>query len=105
MTKSCLTQVAKETYEKKLVKRNFQIFVKNFSASPLLPFPLSVVFGMLPMMIYPGTGTEFYRPLAVAVIFGLAFATALTLVLVPVVVWIFERDSKKKQRKRRGQTG
>jgi hypothetical protein len=43
------------------------------------------------MMIYPGTGTEFYRPLAVAVIFGLAFATALTLVVVPVVVWVMER--------------
>jgi HAE1 family hydrophobic/amphiphilic exporter-1 len=57
---------------------------------PIVMNTVTTIFGMLPMMIYPGTGTEFYRPLAVAVIFGLAFATALTLVVVPVVVWVME---------------
>ncbi len=55
---------------------------------PIVMNTVTTIFGMLPMMIYPGTGTEFYRLLAVAVIFGLAFATALTLVVVPVVVWV-----------------
>ncbi len=58
---------------------------------PIVMNTVTTIFGMLPMMIYPGTGAEFYRPLAVAVIFGLAFATALTLVVVPVVVWMMER--------------
>jgi HAE1 family hydrophobic/amphiphilic exporter-1 len=58
---------------------------------PIVMNTVTTIFGMLPMMIYPGTGTEFYRPLAVAVIFGLAFATALTLVVVPVVVWVMEK--------------
>jgi multidrug efflux pump subunit AcrB len=34
--------------------------------------------------------------LAVAVIFGLAFATALTLVVVPVVVWVMEKADGEK---------
>jgi HAE1 family hydrophobic/amphiphilic exporter-1 len=58
---------------------------------PIVMNTVTTIFGMLPMLIYPGTGTEFYRPLAVAVIFGLLFATALTLVVVPVVVWGMER--------------
>jgi HAE1 family hydrophobic/amphiphilic exporter-1 len=58
---------------------------------PIAMNTVTTIFGMLPMMLYPGTGTEFYRPLAVAVIFGLAFATALTLVVVPVVVWVMEK--------------
>jgi multidrug efflux pump subunit AcrB len=41
---------------------------------PIVMNTVTTIFGMLPMMIYPGTGAEFYRPLAVAVIFGLAFA-------------------------------
>jgi HAE1 family hydrophobic/amphiphilic exporter-1 len=58
---------------------------------PIVMNTVTTIFGMLPMMLYPGTGTEFYRPLAVAVIFGLLFATALTLVVVPVVVWVMEK--------------
>lgn len=54
---------------------------------PLVMNTVTTSFGMLPVMIYPATGTEFYRSMAVAVIFGLTFATALTLVVVPVVVW------------------
>jgi Cu/Ag efflux pump CusA len=34
--------------------------------------------------------------LAVAVIFGLAFATALTLVVVPVVVWVMEKMERER---------
>jgi len=63
---------------------------------PIVMNTVTTIFGMLPMMIYPGTGTEFYRPLAVAVIFGLAFATALTLVVVPVVVWVMEKADGEK---------
>ncbi|MGH9877483.1 MAG: efflux RND transporter permease subunit [Nitrososphaerales archaeon] len=58
---------------------------------PIVINTVTTIFGMLPMMIYSGTGTEFYRPLAVAVIFGLAFATALTLVVMPVMVWVMEK--------------
>jgi HAE1 family hydrophobic/amphiphilic exporter-1 len=54
---------------------------------PIVMNTVTTIFGMLPMMLYPGTGTEFYRPLVVAVIFGLLFATALTL----VVVWVMEK--------------
>lgn len=60
---------------------------------PIVMNTVTAIFGMLPIWIYPGTGAEFYRPLAVAVIFGLLFATALTLVVVPVVIWGMEKDS------------
>ncbi len=58
---------------------------------PIVMNTITTVFGMLPMWLYPGTGAEFYRPLAVAVIFGLLFATALTLIVVPVAVWVMRR--------------
>lgn len=60
---------------------------------PIVMNTLTAVFGMLPMWIYPGTGAEFYRPLAISVIFGLLFATALTLVVVPAAVWVMEGDT------------
>ncbi|TGU52618.1 efflux RND transporter permease subunit, partial [Mesorhizobium sp. M00.F.Ca.ET.186.01.1.1] len=47
-----------------------------------------------------GSGTETQAPMAVTVIFGLSFATLITLVLVPVVTAWFD-DMGKKRRERR----
>ncbi len=41
------------------------------------------VFGMLPLVLFPGAGSELYRGLGSVVIGGLAFSTVFTLVLVP----------------------
>ena len=42
---------------------------------------MTTVFGMIPMALGLGEGSEFYRGMAITVIFGLSFSTILTLVL------------------------
>jgi multidrug efflux pump subunit AcrB len=49
---------------------------------PILLTTATTVFGMLPLW---WGGTAMFKPMAVSIIFGLAFATMLTLLLVPVL--------------------
>jgi cobalt-zinc-cadmium resistance protein CzcA len=48
--------------------------------------------GFLPMALAMGTGAEVQRPLATVVIGGILSSTALTLVVLPVLYRIFNRD-------------
>jgi len=52
---------------------------------PILMTTVTTVFGLLPMAVGIGAGAELQRPLAVTVIFGITFATLLTLIVVPVL--------------------
>lgn len=52
---------------------------------PILMTTLAMIFGMLPLALALGEGSEFRSPMARAVIGGLISSTALTLVVVPVV--------------------
>ncbi len=52
---------------------------------PILMTTLAVIFGMLPVALGKGAGSESRAPMAVAVIGGLATSTLLTLLVVPVV--------------------
>ena len=52
---------------------------------PILMTTTTTVFGMMPMALGLGEGSEFYRGMAITVIFGLSFPTILTLVLIPVL--------------------
>ena len=51
--------------------------------------------GFLPMALSRGSGAEVQKPLATVVIGGLMTATALTLVVLPVLYYIFEKRTKK----------
>ncbi len=61
---------------------------------PILMTTITTVFGMIPMAIGFGGSSELRKPLAVTVIFGLSFATMLTLIVIPVIYSIFKRDKK-----------
>ena len=50
---------------------------------PILMTTLTTIFGMLPLAIGWGEGSELMQPLAIAVVFGLLFSMALTLLVVP----------------------
>ena len=56
---------------------------------PVLMTTLTTILGMVPMALDKGEGSEMWRPLGVSVIGGLTVSTLLTLVLVPVLYWIF----------------
>ncbi len=58
---------------------------------PILMTTLTTVLGLLPMAIGFGEGAELRSPLAITVIGGLTVATALTLLVIPVVYSLLDR--------------
>ncbi|MFT6267279.1 MAG: HAE1 family hydrophobic/amphiphilic exporter-1 [Alphaproteobacteria bacterium] len=62
----------------------------NSRLRPILMTTLTTVLGLLPMAIGLGDGSEIRTPMAVTVIFGLLFATLLTLFLIPVLYSLFD---------------
>lgn len=59
---------------------------------PVLMTALTTIFGLLPLLLASGAGSEVQRPLASVVVFGLATSTMLTLFVIPVVYgWIENR--------------
>ncbi|RMG61300.1 MAG: efflux RND transporter permease subunit [Calditrichaeota bacterium] len=59
---------------------------------PILMTTATTVLGLLPMALGLGEGAELRTPMAVTVIAGLTSATLLTLVVIPTVYAIFEKD-------------
>jgi multidrug efflux pump subunit AcrB len=53
---------------------------------PILITTVTTVFGLAPLVLIPGAGTELYRGLGVIVLSGLVFATLLTLSFLPVLL-------------------
>ena len=60
---------------------------------PILMTTLTTVLGLLPMAIGLGEGAELRAPLAITVIGGLSVATALTLLVIPVVYKVLDRKA------------
>ncbi|PWW40324.1 HAE1 family hydrophobic/amphiphilic exporter-1 [Idiomarina loihiensis] len=59
-------------------------------ARPILMTTLTTVFGMLPLLLLPGEGSELYRGLAAIVIGGMLLNVVFTFILVPTMMQIFE---------------
>lgn len=55
---------------------------------------LTTLFGLLPMVYATGSGSEIQRPLAVVVLGGLLTSMFLTLIVLPVLYTLIERDRK-----------
>ena len=53
--------------------------------SPIMMTALAAAFAMLPLALFPGTGREIEHPLAIVILGGMFSATALTLLVIPVV--------------------
>ncbi len=57
---------------------------------PVLITTFTTMFGMLPLAISRGEGSEMWRPLGIAMVGGLSISTLITLVLVPVMYTILK---------------
>ncbi len=57
---------------------------------PILMTTLATIFGMLPVAISSGEGSEIKHPMAYAVIGGVIFSTIVTLFVVPVIFYFFD---------------
>jgi cobalt-zinc-cadmium resistance protein CzcA len=64
---------------------------------PVLMTALVASLGFVPMALATGAGAEVQRPLATVVIGGLISATALTLLVLPVLYRWFEREPETKE--------
>lgn len=64
---------------------------------PVLMTALVASLGFVPMAISTGTGAEVQRPLATVVIGGLISITVLTLLVLPALYRIFQRDNDLKE--------
>jgi HAE1 family hydrophobic/amphiphilic exporter-1 len=74
-------------------------FAVRVRLRPILMTSLATIFGLLPMALKLGTGTEAYAPLARSIIGGLLVSVVLTVFIVPAAVLIIYR-----RREQRGST-
>lgn len=58
---------------------------------PIIMTTLTTTLGLLPLAISAGEGSEIRSPMAITVIFGLLFATLLTLFFIPLLYSLFDR--------------
>jgi multidrug efflux pump subunit AcrB len=58
---------------------------------PILMTTLTTVFGMLPLALAVGEGSEMLQPLAVVIVWGLGFSLLVSLLLVPMIYRILGR--------------
>ena len=58
---------------------------------PMMMSTVTTVFGILPLVVIPGAGTELYRGVGAIVLFGLLFATFVTIVFLPPLLTIVLR--------------
>jgi HAE1 family hydrophobic/amphiphilic exporter-1 len=76
---------------------------------PIFMSTLTSVFGMLPLVLFPGAGSELYRGLGSVVLGGLSLSAVLTLAIVPplliLVAGTLEKSRVKATAKAKGKTG
>jgi multidrug efflux pump subunit AcrB len=64
---------------------------------PILMSTLTSVFGMLPLLLIPGAGTELYRGLAAVIVGGMFLSTLFTLILLPSLLKLFSSETISKK--------
>ncbi len=60
---------------------------------PILMSTLTTIFGMLPLVVMPGAGTELYRGLAAVIVGGLSVSMVFTLILLPSLLRLGEGEA------------
>jgi multidrug efflux pump subunit AcrB len=62
----------------------------RYRLRPILMSTLTSLFGILPLLLMPGAGTELYRGLAAVIVGGLSVSTLFTLILLPSLLRLGE---------------
>ncbi|MEM1091453.1 MAG: efflux RND transporter permease subunit [Pseudomonadota bacterium] len=66
-------------------------------ARPIFMSTLTSVFGMLPLMLIPGAGSEIYRGLATVIVGGMSLSSVFTLILLPAILRVGEASKTVRQ--------
>ena len=56
---------------------------------PIFMSTLTSIFGLLPLIVFPGAGSELYRGLGSVVVGGLSLSAVLTLAIIPLLLAVF----------------
>ncbi|MBM7620623.1 HAE1 family hydrophobic/amphiphilic exporter-1 [Bacillus tianshenii] len=67
---------------------------------PILMTTLTTILGLIPLTLGIGEGMEIQQPMAIVIVFGLSFATLITLVLIPVLYYLLDQFKEKRQAKK-----
>ena len=62
---------------------------------PIFMTTLTTVFGLLPLVLFPGAGSELYRGLGAVLLGGMLFSTIIVLVLVPALLGLGFRGQRR----------
>lgn len=92
-------------YTNLLRKRGLKLFDACVEAArsrlrPILMTTLTTVLGLVPMAFVPGEGSEMVQPIGQTILGGLSFGTLMTLFLMPVLYYGFNRYREKRDAKR-----
>lgn len=82
--------------EDKMTSREAIIESTRNRIRPIFMSTLTSVFGMLPLVLFPGAGSELYRGLGSVVVGGLSLSAVLTLLIVPALLTLFMPKSMPK---------
>jgi HAE1 family hydrophobic/amphiphilic exporter-1 len=67
---------------------------------PILMTTLTTVLALVPMAFFPGEGSQMVQPIGQTVFGGLSFGTLMTLFLMPLLYYMFNRGKEKKEIKK-----
>ena len=81
--------------EQQMVAAEAVIDAVRHRIRPIMMSMITTVFGLSPLVFYPGSGSELYRGLGAIVLFGLLFSTLVTLTFIPSLLsLILERGER-----------
>ncbi|HOZ49899.1 MAG TPA: efflux RND transporter permease subunit [Candidatus Hydrogenedentes bacterium] len=76
-------------------KREAVVLAGQVRLRPIIMTTVTTVLGLAPMALYTGEGAEMRRPMAITVMAGLSSATILTLLIIPMVYYMFGGRDKR----------
>lgn len=79
--------------------RNSVVAAGRSRLRPVLMTTATTVLGLVPMAIGIGEGSSLWKPMGVAVVWGLTISTLITLIIVPTVYTIFAGVGLKRKRR------
>lgn len=91
-------------YTNLLVDRGYSLKQATISAGrsrlrPVLMTSLTMILAMIPMIVTTGSGSEMWKPMAIAIFGGLTFSTIVTLILIPTIYTVFGVGKIKRARR------
>ena len=80
--------------KKKMSKQDAIFESARTRVRPIFMSTLTSIFGMFPLVLFPGAGSELYKGLGSVVIGGLFFSALLILIIVPALLTLTINENK-----------